>query len=101
MLPRGGRPDRRSVREPRLWVGLAGTTEGPVFRPGQQGPPTAPPPVPNCTTAGRAVPSADSLGAGVVTHAHTPRSDHAIVHQTRQCSLATVDTQARIHTLLL
>jgi integrase len=113
VLPRAGNPRRCPVTTLQNWLTLAGITDGPVFRPVSKG---NQPQARRLTAAAvndlvqQAVQragiddpqrySAHSLRAGFVTYAHRRgASDHAIAHQTRHRSLATVGTYIRLETI--
>jgi integrase len=112
VLPRAGDPDLCPVTALQAWLDLADITSGPVFRPVAK----SNRPLPRRLTPaaindlvqqavahsgidhrGERTWSAHSLRAGFVTYAHLRgASDHAIAHQTRHRSLATIGTYVRI-----
>jgi integrase len=112
VLPRAGDPDLCPVTALQAWLDLAAITTGPVFRPVAK----SNRPFPRRLTPaaindlvqqavvrsgidrrGERIWSAHSLRAGLVTYAHLRgASDHAIAHQTRHRSLATIGTYVRI-----
>lgn len=110
VLPRASNPDRCPVTALTHWLTAAAITEGAVFRAvGKNNQPSPRPLHPESVNVllQQAVIragldpgpySAHSLRAGFVTYAHLRgATDHAIAHQTRHRSLATVGTYIRIH----
>ena len=110
VLPRANNPDRCPVTALTRWLAVAAITAGPVFRAvgknNRAGPRALHPESVN-TLLQQAVAragldprpySAHSLRAGFVTYAHLRgATDHAIAHQTRHRSFATIGTYIRIH----
>ena len=110
VLPRAGTPTRCPVTALTRWLGLAGITAGPLFRPISKANTARPRPLhPETVNAlvQQAVEragndptrySAHSLRAGFVTYAHLRgATDRAIAHQTRHRSLASIGGYVRIH----
>lgn len=111
VVPHGVNPVRCPVTTLRTWLDAADITTGPVFRPVSKGnhalhrrlhPESVNTLIRNAihrTGIEASGYSAHSLRAGFVTHAHLRgATDHAIAHQTRHRSLATLSGYVRIHT---
>jgi site-specific recombinase XerD len=112
VLPRGTNTLRCPVAALTSWLTTAGITDGPVFRPVSKGNRALARPLhPESinTLVKQAIAragidptnySAHSLRAGFVTYAHSRgANDHAIAHQTRHKSLATLTTYIRTQTV--